>query len=361
LASTTQPGVQQRYVALRLDVANNATPVNSTIGWTARSAHKRNKMIQSHKIILAFIVSFLSLYLSTISLAENNSYSLDLLEKEVEALDYSSDTLSRFNIIKTIVELDSDCIPILTKALKSDNREQESMAIFGLAIIGSDESLQILKTHANESDDEIYLLSYLKALCGRGKPQDLAVVIKILKENRSQFLTNHTSFNLVYLHPQAYKENLKYFEILKDNRKYFKKLIAQKGQRSNFESQNVENQIISKIIMSGIPRLNERKKYIDKENNTTWNLKGGFWKFKDSVWHCTKGINKSEYNYSTADIERNNLGWINFNTYISSYESRALVDVSLILGGLNGNGYVYVLKKTDGVWRITYFDETWIS
>ncbi len=187
------------------------------------------------------------------------------------------------------------------------------------------------------------------------------MVINVLKENRSVFLTNHTAFHLAYLHPQIYNKNLKDLEIRKGNRKYFKKIMSQKGQLSKFENHNLENQIISKVIMSGIPRLNERKKFIDDENNTTWKLKGRIWKLKSGIWHCKKGIKESEKNLKIIEIERKKIGRINFHTYISSDESRALVDVSLIFGGLNAVGHVYVLKKINGEWKITYFDRTWIS
>lgn len=324
------------------------------------------KMAIVHQIYSFVLACFFLLFTPAILLAESDLYSLEILERkllsyQIESLDNTGDTLSKSNLIKSIVEFDTRCIPILAKAIKSENRTIKAISTFGLSIIGTDDALQILQQHAEKSGDEIEYLTYLEALCGRGTPQDLSVVVNVLKENRSRFLTGHTAFHLAYLHPDKYKKNIKNFEISKENQKYFEQLISQKGQLSVFENNSIINEILSQIIFSGIPRLNERKRYIDKENNNTWNLKGRIWKLKKGVWHSNKGITESEASYSMVDIERAKIGLINFSSYISSDETRALVDVSLIFGGLNGSGYVYALKKINGKWQVTYFTQTWIS
>jgi len=305
-----------------------------------------------HWLIIALFIIFLPTYLA----ARDNNYSLDLLEEQLihktEDSLSSPDTLSKSNIFKTIIELDTQCIPILAKTINSTDRTRKVIAGIGLSIIGNDEALQTLKTSANQADDEVTLLQYMIALCGRGRPQDLSIVIKTIQENRSPFLTNSTAYHLAILHPEVFKENFHKFELREGNLKYFEQVMASSGQLSLLENDNIESQIISKVILSGIPRLFERNRYIDTENNNTWEL-------HNNIWNCKTGINDSDRNKQIS--RRYEVANINFNTYISSNHTRAIVDVSLIFGGLNGSGFVYALKKINGQWEITYFSQTWIS
>jgi hypothetical protein len=312
-----------------------------------------NNSLMKH--ILTWLILLISIaYFTCLSNAESNKFTVKLLENELlqgaeDTLDDYMDIFSKVHIFQAVIELDTACIPTLTKALSSASRIRKIIGGIGLGIIGTKEALENLELIAVKSNDISIQYVYFMTISRRGTSSDLSFLMQTVKDNKNEKLSYYAAYALAIYHPEILKnKNMEAFKYPND----LIELNPVRGLKTKFEADSPDNELIAELISHGIPRMNERNLFIDTENNLTWKLKG-------DTWYCTKGVDaliKNEeisMNYKTAHIS--------FSTYISADKSRALVDVGLVFGGKNGSGFVYSLRKTNGKWQINYMSETWVS
>lgn len=305
----------------------------------------------NHKLLIFFTVF---LCLSSLSNAENNAFTVKLLEKELlqgteDTLQNSFDIFSKAYVFKAVVEIGADSLPTLTKALSMKSPIKRMIGGIGLGILGDKEAIERINSEVNKANEDQLQYIYLMAIAGRGSSSDLSRVVKAVNDKENRKLSNMAAFALAMLRPDVIqKENIALSKDLND----LLELIPVRGQQTKFETDNPNNTLIAQLVSHGIPRMNERRLFIDTERNQTWRLQG-------DTWYCSKGVEASRRNeeismhYKTAHIS--------FSTYISTDQTRALVDVGLTFGGLNGSGFFYSLIKNDGKWQINFMSQTWIS
>ena len=286
--------------------------------------------------------------------AENNAFSVTLLEKELlqgteDTLHNSVEVFSKAYVFKSVIELGAESLPTLTKALSMESLIHRMIGGIGLGILGNKEALERLSSVAMKTNEEQLQFIYLMAISGRGSSSDLSRVVKVINDKENRSLSNMAAFALAMLRPEIIqKESIALSKDIKD----ILELIPVRGQQTKFETDSPDNKLIAHMVSYGIPRMNERNLFIDTERNLTWRL-------QEDTWYCSKGIEASRRNeeisryYKTAHIS--------FSTYVSTDQTRALVDVRLIFGGLNGSGFVYSLIKNNGKWQINFMSQTWIS
>lgn len=102
-----------------------------------------------------------------------------------------------------------------------------------------------------------------------------------------------------------------------------------------------ENLAIAAVLRNGIPRTEEATHFYDPDRMKYWHRDGDTWRLEED---SLEGAPKM---------------WL--RVHVSPDSSRALVSVGMRFGIRNGKGYDYILRKSDGRWRVTCIHSTWIS
>ena len=99
---------------------------------------------------------------------------------------------------------------------------------------------------------------------------------------------------------------------------------------------------IEAVLRNGVPSTDRAERFFDAARHLDWIRREGVWAVAER----------------TGDGER---PAISFDVHTSPDGLRALVSVGLHFGPLDGIGYDYVLRKTDGEWKVQAVFFTWVS
>ena len=95
----------------------------------------------------------------------------------------------------------------------------------------------------------------------------------------------------------------------------------------------------------GIPRTDESNIFDEKRLNR-------FWKKKNNCWVSEEIIINHQYPVA-PDID--------FNISISENKTKAIVNVGINFAPLNGSGYIFLLNKEQGAWKVKSIISAWVS
>ncbi|MCI0445981.1 hypothetical protein L0152_22550 [bacterium] len=262
-----------------------------------------------------------------------------------------------------VVEHGEALLPFLKSKLNDSNEDHRGLAIYGISMIGGLEAREILrKEYEQKSDieerawakatlcrvmastkteaDIDFLIASLKGpgLTDEGEtiwqPKEAAALaLGILRvESALPGLKNCSEYNNWGIDSHACLTALRW-------------ISGKKIETPQEKVAGEEDQIILKIFRTGIPRIDESNSFFEKARNRRWVHAQNEWRFEHIV--------------SAAAVKDSPA--ISFETIISSDKQRAMVNVGLIFGRLNGSGYTYMLKKGKGGWEVTALIHSWIS
>jgi hypothetical protein len=213
-----------------------------------------------------------------------------------------------------------------------------------LAIIGGDDAIKILREVSQ--GDIRFRPSFYSAIAQRGKKEDLELLKTAVFPFMDQpHLDIRGTIALIHAAFRRYSE-IPFVENLVAEGDYDATLalnwIKTNPRTVSMPVKFSDRDLIAVVLSHGLPLIEKATTYYDNHRN--------------GVWRC--GPNELTFTYSDSRQQYPNLS---IEAHVSGDGSRALASVWLGFGSLNGRGYDFWLKRTNGKWILSAFWPTGIA
>jgi hypothetical protein len=263
---------------------------------------------------------------------------ISLLVKEIDKGPNSSPQ----EIFRLSMDAKSPAIPYLKEMLISSDKWKRTLASQALIYIGGDDAISAIAEAYRSGIDE-----FSTALCyvvtSRGSERDISYLIDSLRHKESQTRTAAAlSLGLLrsakavpYLELEGSSDAL-------DALRWIRSVPVSINDKDTNAIAPVESKIIHSLLKTGIPKIAQTSKLIDRKRNGIWIRNPNSWEFQRIRVPKAAGPE------------------ISFDITLGSDGSHALVSTNIYLGYQIAYGYEYILDKLDSIWSVRTIRYIWI-